>query len=170
MFELTHCQQLINYGDFVDGTSSTADPFIQLLSLTNDTAETHSDFVNVRMGGKDTTDWSLLPPSSNGSAPAAQSTFVRKLKYYAPIIGAVAGAIILGLLIWLLCSRRRKVKRGRYQPLADPAPQGAVDLHLMQNQKLQGNRQSRGPPPQYTEEATPRPSTSDHTNPWDSRY
>lgn len=122
------------------------------------------------MNGKDTTNWSLLPPSSNGSAPETQNTFVRKIKYYAPIIGGVVGALILGLLIWLACSRRRKAKNVRYQPLSDPAPQGAVDLHLMQNQQQQGNRQSRGPPPEYSEESAPRASTSDYRNPWDPRY
>src|ERR1700731_118635 len=44
---------LFNFGDFVQGGLSTAPPFIQLLATTNDTAEAHSDFVTVRLGGRD---------------------------------------------------------------------------------------------------------------------
>ncbi|KAG7097578.1 hypothetical protein E1B28_004915 [Marasmius oreades] len=46
---------LINFGDFVGGSDrSVADPYIQLLSTVNKTAA-HLDFVNARLGGKDTT-------------------------------------------------------------------------------------------------------------------
>ncbi|KAF5369435.1 hypothetical protein D9758_002480 [Tetrapyrgos nigripes] len=41
---------LINFGDFVDGsTSNVADPYIQLLSI-SDKAKIHQDFVNARLG------------------------------------------------------------------------------------------------------------------------
>ncbi|EJD00481.1 acid protease, partial [Fomitiporia mediterranea MF3/22] len=44
---------LINFGDFVDGSnSSVADPYIQLLSVT-DPGSAHTDFVNARLGGVD---------------------------------------------------------------------------------------------------------------------
>ncbi|EJD00446.1 uncharacterized protein FOMMEDRAFT_63163, partial [Fomitiporia mediterranea MF3/22] len=44
---------LINFGDFIDGSnSSVADPYIQLLSMTDPTAA-HADFVSVRLGGVD---------------------------------------------------------------------------------------------------------------------
>ncbi|KAF5369443.1 hypothetical protein D9758_002520 [Tetrapyrgos nigripes] len=43
---------LINFGDFVDGsTSNVADPYIQLLSI-SDKAKIHQDFVNARLGGE----------------------------------------------------------------------------------------------------------------------
>ena len=39
----------INFGDFVEGSSSTtAEPYVQLLPLTSDRAEAHSDFLKVR--------------------------------------------------------------------------------------------------------------------------
>jgi hypothetical protein len=42
---------LINFGDFVDGsTSNVADPYIQLLSI-SDKTKIHQDFVNARLGG-----------------------------------------------------------------------------------------------------------------------
>lgn len=145
---------LIDYGDFVDGTSNTANPYIQLLATTDDLKEAHEDFVNVRMGGKDDANWQLLPPSSTGSPPKTDSQFVRKIKYYWPIIAAVAGFLILVLLISCFCVRRRKRSGGRpfwkgkrsYRPLDEPAPVGMQPL------------------------GAPRPSTSDYRNPWDSRY
>lgn len=46
---------LVNFGDFVDGRpSSVADPYIQLLPIT-DVADAHSDFVKIRLDGIDTT-------------------------------------------------------------------------------------------------------------------
>lgn len=42
---------LVDYGDFVDGSMNTiADPYVQLLSITDPTAA-HADFVNVRLNG-----------------------------------------------------------------------------------------------------------------------
>jgi hypothetical protein len=40
---------LVNVGDFVEGTTNkTADPFIQMLPLTNDTTRVHNEFVSAR--------------------------------------------------------------------------------------------------------------------------
>ena len=148
---------LIDYGDFVDGTSSTADPYIQLLATTDDLSEAHQDFVKVRMGGKDDANWQLLPPSSTGSPPKSESQFVRKIKYYWPIIAGVAGFLILVILISCLCMRRRKKRgagpfwRGKksYRQLNEPAPLG---MHTL------------------GKDGAPRHSVSDYQNPWDSRH
>ena len=145
---------LIDYGDFVDGSSNTANPYIQLLATTSDTSEAHQDFVNVRMGGKDDANWQLLPPSSMGSSPKSESEFVRRIKYYWPIIAGVAGFLILVILISCLCVRRRRKSGARplwrgkksYRPLHDPAPVGMQPI------------------------GAPRQSVSDYRNPWDSRY
>jgi hypothetical protein len=147
---------LIDYGDFVQGTSNTADPYIQLLATTELT-EAHQDFVNVRLGGKDNANWQLLPPSSTGSSPKAESQLVRRLKYYWPIIAGVVGFIILVLIISCICVRRRRRSNARtfwrsqksYQPLHDPAPLGMQSLG---------------------HDGAPRKSVSDHRDPWDSRY
>ena len=147
---------LINYGDFVDGTSNTADPYIQLLATT-EPVEAHQDFVNVRLGGKDNANWQLLPASSTGSTPKADSQFVRKIKYYWPIIAGVAGFLILILIVSCLCVRRRRKTNARpfwrgqksYQPLHDPAPVGMQPIG---------------------HDGAPRQSASDYRNPWDSRY
>ena len=54
---------LIDYGDFVEGTKNTADPYVQFLPITNDTAAAHADFVKVRLGGVD----SVEPFTNSGS-------------------------------------------------------------------------------------------------------
>ncbi|KAE9400432.1 acid protease [Gymnopus androsaceus JB14] len=67
---------LINFGDFVDGSSSSvAKPYIQLLSL-SDKASIHRDFVMARLGGVDTTGSQspLLPSVSSTSASTSTST------------------------------------------------------------------------------------------------
>jgi len=147
---------LIDYGDFVQGTSNTANPYIQLLATT-EPVEAHQDFVNTRLGGKDDANWQLLPPSSMGSPPKTDSEFVRKLKYYWPIIVGVGAFLILIILISCFCVRRRRRGGGgpfwrskkSYHPLHDPAPVG------MQS---------------FGHSGAPRQSVSDYRNPWDSRH
>ncbi|KAI9466600.1 aspartic peptidase domain-containing protein [Lactarius psammicola] len=51
---LTNVYLLIDYGDFVDGTTKTDKPYVQLLSMT-DPAAAHADFVATRLSGKDAT-------------------------------------------------------------------------------------------------------------------
>lgn len=138
---------LINYGDFVEGSSSTADPYIQMLATT-EPVEAHQDFVNVRLGGKDDANWQLLPASSTGSSPKTESTFIRRIKYYWPIIAGVAGFLVLVLIVSCLCVRRRRRNQRSYRPLRDPAPVGMQPLGP-------GGAKQGGP---------------DYRNPWDSRY
>ena len=45
---------LLDSGDFTDGRVSNTSSYVQLLSKT-DLAESHSDFVAMRLNGKDTT-------------------------------------------------------------------------------------------------------------------
>jgi len=56
MFSLvTNVYLVLNYGDFIDGsTSNTSNPYVQILSTT-DPAKAHADFVATRLGGNDTT-------------------------------------------------------------------------------------------------------------------
>lgn len=42
---------LLDYGTFINGTTDTNEPFVQLLSTT-DPAQAHLDFVNVRGAGQ----------------------------------------------------------------------------------------------------------------------
>lgn len=65
----------MDYGNFVEDTSSdTGDPFVQLLPLT-DPVEAHQDFVNVRLSGVDTTgspSQALLPASEMQHSPVSE--------------------------------------------------------------------------------------------------
>jgi hypothetical protein len=64
---------LLNYGDFIDGsTFNTSDPYVQILSTT-DPAEAHTDFVATRQGLGDSTD----SPHFNGSGSSKKSLFHR---------------------------------------------------------------------------------------------
>ncbi|KAI0695469.1 aspartic peptidase domain-containing protein [Cytidiella melzeri] len=122
---------LINFGDFVEGSSSkTAAPFVQLLPLTQDMAQAHSDFVNVRLMGVDNTGnfkllpSSVLPPVTNYSSDDDDDeSFADRIRPYLPYIiagSAVLGLVIVAAVIGCLVSGRRK----RYRRLYDAAPQG----------------------------------------------
>ena len=140
----------INYGDFVDGdTNTTADPYVQLLSITNDTAETHSDFQKVRGNAV----------ALNGTAGAG--AWVRS--HLPLVIGLAAGlgALLLAAIAFC-CLRNRKMRRtpmgfmnfqSSYQPLGRPAPQAAYDM-----QPVGGY----GAPPQQ--------HPGNYNNPWDAHY
>ncbi|KAI0250550.1 aspartic peptidase domain-containing protein [Lactifluus subvellereus] len=122
---LSNVYLLLNYGDFIDGsTDKTAAPFAQLLSTT-DPGSAHTDFVATRLGGKDTTQ-----PHANtqkGSGQKSSGSFFSKNKVPIFIGAAVAvAALIAGVL--LLVSRRRKAA---YRPLVDPAPQGDMQMHYV---------------------------------------
>jgi len=115
---LRNVYMLIDYGDFADNATSRADPYIQLLSISNDSASLHSNFVSIRGSAS----WN---PTSKST-----STWVKDhLKLVIPVSIAVA-LLLIGLTICAvtMCRRRRAT---RYQALSDPAPQEAHDLHLM---------------------------------------
>ncbi|KAI0093260.1 acid protease [Irpex rosettiformis] len=129
---LRNAYMLINFGDFVDGASSkTADPFLQLLPLTDDLTEAHSDFVNIRLMGNDNTgNFQLLPssvlPPNNDSTTSDNNnndSVGSKIKKYLPYIiagSAVIGLLLIAAVIGCCMSSRKK----RYRRLHDPAPHG----------------------------------------------
>ncbi|KAL5522149.1 hypothetical protein ACEPAF_2006 [Sanghuangporus sanghuang] len=139
---------LIDFGDFVDGSnSSVADPYIQLLSIT-DLSAAHIDFVNARLGGVDTTDSqsALLseadakhspetPGSKSADTDSIKSDLQRvgdkikkafyKTAWFIAVV-AVAGALLLALVAWCLLSRcRRRRSNVRMEPAFTPAMAGA---------------------------------------------
>ena len=115
----------MDLGDYVHGsTASTADPYIQLLSLT-DLAEAHKAFVDERLGGVDNTSaFHLLPAMNNSNwATSSNQSTAQKIKPYLPYIiaGSVAVAILL-IVAAAACLGSRK--RKQYQRLHEPAPVG----------------------------------------------
>ncbi|KZT09219.1 acid protease [Laetiporus sulphureus 93-53] len=136
---------LIDFGDFVDNTTSRADPYIQLLSLSNDSAQLHADFVAIR-------------GDANWNPSSSVSSWVKHHVALAIGLGVAAGILVLGGALFAFQSyRRRRLARtpagfmnfqSSYKPLTDPAPQEAHDLHLMG-----GSHQQQS-----------------YANPWDARY
>ncbi|KIM80490.1 hypothetical protein PILCRDRAFT_822588 [Piloderma croceum F 1598] len=106
---------LINYGDFVVGTTSKAAPYAQLLSTSNNTAQVHQEFVQARLNGVDTTgSQTLLTPDTSGT-PTPSSTSnnsssnTKKILIYAAIgVGGLAALLLLGSLISCMCRRGSK--------------------------------------------------------------
>ncbi|KAH9033895.1 aspartic peptidase domain-containing protein [Lactarius pseudohatsudake] len=93
MASLRNAYLLINYGDYVDGANTKAQPYVQLLSTT-DPASAHLDFVNVRLSGTDTTGGQMLSASNSDNVDDIDKPFHRKKKT-AKIIGAVIGTVFL---------------------------------------------------------------------------
>ncbi|KAH9069348.1 hypothetical protein EDB83DRAFT_2374659 [Lactarius deliciosus] len=138
---LRNAYLLINFGDFVDGSvNTTADPYVQLLSIT-DPASAHADFINVRLNPTSDT-----PPPNHAAIAAADAPSASSkpkndvksafLKEKIPII--IASSIGIGLI--LIGSPRA---RGRdslastyksYQHLGAPAPAG--DTRPVQGYRL----------------------------------
>ncbi|KAI9448437.1 acid protease [Lactarius indigo] len=84
---LTNVYLLIDYGDFVDGTTKTNDPYVQLLSMT-DPAAAHADFVATRLSFKNTTS-----PQGNSGSGRPKGLFENHQ------IAILAGAMAAGALL-----------------------------------------------------------------------
>ncbi|KAI0358431.1 acid protease [Trametes cingulata] len=116
---------LMSFGDFVDGSLTKAgEPFVQLRSLT-DPAEAHEDFVQLRLGGVDTTgSQTLLPPNDDeDDNTQVMMTSAEKLKPYLPWI--ISATVLTGLLLMFGVAYFFVWRSGRrYRRLQDPAPSG----------------------------------------------
>ncbi|KAI0632396.1 acid protease [Trametes polyzona] len=170
---LRNAYTYINFGDFVEGSpDTTADPYVQMLPTTNDTAEAHADFIKVR--------------GDSPWTPSGASFSERVHAHLSLVIGlSVAAGALLLIALAACCFYRARSKRRRtaffrpaqmYQPLHDPAPPEAHDLHLINNGGGQGyGQQASGysqQPPGYGQQPSGyhdgyNPS---YSNPWDARY
>ncbi len=84
---MTNVYLLIDYGDFVDGTTKTDQPYVQLLPMT-DPAAAHADFVATRLSGKDTTS------SQRNSGSGGRKGLFEKYKILI-LTGAAAAVVLL---------------------------------------------------------------------------
>ncbi|CCM01494.1 uncharacterized protein FIBRA_03548 [Fibroporia radiculosa] len=121
---------LVDFGDFVPGSSSQANPYVQLLPLTTQ-EQGHVDFVQERLGGVDNTSALHLLPTPqteyNGGTSSSESLDA-KVKPYLPYI--IAGSTIVAILLMVVTLYVLSQRRHReYQRLHDPAP---VGLHYEQ--------------------------------------
>jgi hypothetical protein len=149
---------LINYGDFVQGGFNTADPYIQLYAVTNDTAEAHKDFVSVRLNGVDNGKSPLSPGNIQPATTPSSSRKLSRRTIYIIVACACGGAVAL-LILGALCCRRRSAKTRpmRYVPLGAPAP--VADPNLRQ---AYGDNSGYAFAPQYQPQGPYR-------TPWDGR-
>ena len=153
---------LINYGDFVDGsTSTTASPYVQLLSITNP-ASAHADFLRVRdnqtsgtTAPAPATDHAAIAaaasPSSSTAPKGVKNAFMKEKIPIIIVLSVGVGLVLLGVLV-LLCSRNRLSRRGRdslastyrsYQQIGAPAPAG--NMHSVRGYYQYGAQQQAHP-------------------------
>jgi hypothetical protein len=130
---VTNVYMLLDYGDFVDATTSnTASPYVQLLSTT-DPAAAHNDFVATRLNGTDTSGSQHKPGSGSGSGSNNNSTVGGAKgffdKYKIPIIAGAAGAVVLLLLTSAFVQYRSR--KPVYRPLFEPAPAGSMQMNTV---------------------------------------
>jgi len=130
---LRNVYTLINFGDFIAGSTSKAAPYIQFLSITNP-SDAHTDFVNARLNGVDTTNNMF---NANNQTSGSSKGLSRTTWYI--IAGSVGGAILL-LVLGAVFFKRSRSQRGVYRPLHLPAPAPM---------RQQGAPTGMGAPPQY---------------------
>lgn len=144
----------VNYGDYALYSNDTspsrkANPYVQLLSTSNNTAELHAEFVKVRMNGTD-----VSASQGHGAAGAAEGlssssskSVSSKSSFSKPKIGApsssngnghrlskgvIIGIVVAVVVVLLLIVAFYVVKRrtsSKYQTLDAPAPGAATDTH-----------------------------------------
>ncbi|KIY46723.1 acid protease, partial [Fistulina hepatica ATCC 64428] len=113
---LRNAYTLMDFGDWADDTDNSGHPYLQMLPITNVEAA-HNAFVKERLGGNDTTGdsrWWLVPEADAKSSPVSAE---EKKKLYEEMILSrwpyifagcfVALLLIIGLIVWRCCCRRR---------------------------------------------------------------
>lgn len=150
---------LLNFGNFVEGTSNSSKPYVQLLSTT-DPAQAHQDFVQSRLNGTDitgTSQYALLPASQAKKSPVPFGERVthteQKVIRYTPEIVCISVAVVLALAgygTWVYIKRRRarraaqqasniRISIGKgYSSIQDPEP--PIYLQNMESQASVGNK------------------------------
>lgn len=119
---LRNVYTLMEFGNWVDGVSDQMDPYIQLLPLTTSDSG-RRDFIQTRLGGTDTTgdsQYQLLPQDQMQKSPVSDEE--KKKKYQEMILsrwpyilaGCLVGVlIIIGVIIWKCCCRRKNKRENR---------------------------------------------------------
>ncbi|KAF9464126.1 aspartic peptidase domain-containing protein [Collybia nuda] len=170
---------LMDYGDFILGTTEKDDPYIQFLSLT-DPVEAHGDFVKMRLNGVDTTGESGLVDSK---APVSSRT----VSY---IVAAVVVVLILTCVGGFIIYKARRNRRRRpdfpapemtYGATAPPHVTSPPTIYLPQqpNYTIPHSpaytpqhpiysppitNQFQGPPPTYNQHQPPYNYPTPHTS------
>lgn len=112
---LRNAYTLVNFGDFIDGKDNkVADPYVQLLPTT-EIIEAHSDFVQVRLKGVDTTSGQTFLDNYTPSGPpdvksnnSGFSSWLDRNKVILIAVGSSIGGVLLIAIIALCCCGRRR--------------------------------------------------------------
>lgn len=111
---------LINFGNLVQGSSSSSNPYVQLLSLTDETTAVN-DFIKVRLNGQNlinSSQYALLPASQGQHSP--ETAAERKAQYEEEVLSRwpyiLAGCLLIVLLliayfVWRCCCRRKRLAK-----------------------------------------------------------
>lgn len=134
---LRNTYTLINFGNLVEGGSNPNDPYIQLLSLTNEAAAVN-DFIQVRTSGQNlinSAQYALLPASQEQHSPESEAE--KKAQYEEEVLSRwpyiLAGCLVfvvllVGYCVWRCCCRPRRLARKKAaQQKAGLLPGGTND-------------------------------------------
>jgi len=134
---LRNTYTLIDFGNLVKGGSSSNNPYVQLLSLTDETAAVN-DFIKVRLNGQNLVNspqYALLPASQQQYSP--ETAAEKKAKYEEEVLSRwpyiLAGSLVVFLLlvaycVWRCCCRRKRLaKKKAANEQAGPAPGGSAN-------------------------------------------
>jgi hypothetical protein len=118
---------LLDYGDFIDGsTSNTAAPYVQLLLMT-DAAAAHADFGAMRL---DTTGSHSLAATrrlhDHFGFVIRKRRLLREVQKPDPRCSVVGVALFL-LAVWLVARRQTAA----YRPLFEPVLVGDMHMHYV---------------------------------------
>ncbi|KIM89410.1 hypothetical protein PILCRDRAFT_60964 [Piloderma croceum F 1598] len=169
----------VNMGDFIDGSNNTADPYLQLLSITNDTAKAQQDFIQVRAGGnfaaaanaEEALGKSSSRPTVTSSKKKKPLSKVSKI-LIAVVIAGIIMLVLFGVLVWCCCCRNRGKRSANttaaypgssYQPLHVPAPDAATDAHGAPHATSYGYQE-------YTPYGSAPPLQSGYQTPYSKEY
>lgn len=127
---------LINFGNLVEGGSSSSNPYVQLLSLTDETAAVN-DFIQVRLNGQNlinSSQYALLPASQEQHSPETEAE--KKAQYEEEVLSRwpyiLSGCLVVVFLliaycIWRCCCRRKRLaKKKAAKQQAGPVPGGSA--------------------------------------------
>ncbi|KIJ62530.1 hypothetical protein HYDPIDRAFT_176370 [Hydnomerulius pinastri MD-312] len=117
---LRNTYTLINFGNLVQGGSNSNNPYVQLLSLTNEAAAVQ-DFIQVRTNGQNlinSAQYALLPASQEQHSP--ESAAEKKAQYEEEVLSRwpyiLAGCLVFVILlvsycVWRCCCRRKRLAK-----------------------------------------------------------
>jgi len=136
---LRNTYTLLDLGDWINSSNDRGGPFVQLLPIT-DVNAAHTDFVNVRLKGVDTSgdpQYNLLPISQMQHSPISEQE--KKEMYQEMILSRwpeifvgclIFLILVVGFCIWRCCRRRRAAAAKRKSKRTSFLPRKSNDVYI----------------------------------------